>query len=252
MTKSKTVDITAEEREIKTKGTVKALRASGYVPAIFYGKGVKENISLKVNEKELNKALSSEAGLNVILNLTMKTKKGEQTEAVIPQDVQIGPISDRVEHIDFRQVNLKEKITTKVPVRMTGTAPGVALGGILVQQLHEIEVKCLPMDIPAQFTIDVSVLATVNSVIKVGEIKFPENVEPLHFHPEQVAVAVVPPKEEKVEVETAPLEQSAEPELIKTKGKEVKEGEEVAPEKGAEAKPAKETKEAAPKADSKK
>ncbi len=244
---SNTVAITAEEREITTKGATNKLRDSGFVPAVFYGKDVKENISLFVSEKDLRKALKTEAGLNVILNLTIKTKKGEHTEAAIPQDVQINAMSDRIEHIDLRKINLKEKITTKVRVRVVGTSPAVALGGILTQQLHEVELKCLPMDIPSQITIDISGLATVGSVIKVAEITFPANVEPLHLHPEQTAVAIVAVKEEKVEETTAaPLEQSAEPELIKTKGKEDKEGE-----AGAEG-AAKDAEAKAPKAEAKK
>ncbi len=238
---SKQVNITVEERTLSSKGTMHKLRDSGLVPGIFYGKDVKQNIMLTFVEKDLRKALHTEAGLNVILNLTIKTAKGEQVEAVIPQDVTFHPITDRIEHIDLRKINLKEKITTKVPIKLVGTAPGVALGGILVQQMYEVEVRCLPTEIPSSITIDISSLDKVNIFLKAGEIKFPANVEPLHLHAEQAVVSIMAPKKEE-DLTVAPLEQSAEPELLKTKGKEGEEEEgaapaagEKAPEKGKEA-----------------
>ncbi|MBU0580672.1 MAG: 50S ribosomal protein L25 [Candidatus Margulisbacteria bacterium] len=219
---AKKVNLNAGIREEVGK-KVKNLRLKGIVPGIFYGKGNK-NINLEINEKDLKKALSTEAGFNVIINLTIKDAKGEQNESVIPQDVQVNPITDKVEHVDFRKIDLKEKITTKVPVHLVGIAPGVKLGGILVHQLHEVEIRCLPTDIPAHIDIDITSLADIGAVIKVGEIKFPEKVEALHLHPEQTAVAVLAPKKEE-EVVAAPLEASAEPEVI---GKGKVEGEEGA------------------------
>ncbi|MFC1517804.1 50S ribosomal protein L25 [Candidatus Margulisiibacteriota bacterium] len=220
---SKTIKLKAETREDLGTSKAKRLRAKKLVPGIFYGKGAK-NISLQFEEKSLKKALSTDAGLNVIMELTIKTAKGEQTESVIPQDVQFNALNDSLEHIDLRKINLKEKIVTKVPVRLVGDAPGVKTGGILVQHFNELELKCLPTDIPSHIDIDISGMADIGATIKVGEVKLPGNIEALHLHPEHVAVALMAPKKEE-EPEVAPLEEGVEPEVI---GKDKEEGEEGA------------------------
>lgn len=243
------VKLIAEEREDLGSGKVKRLRQEGLVPGIFYGKGEK-NINLQMKAKDLQKVLSTEAGLNVIINLTIKSKKGEIVEPAFPQDVQINALTDKLEHIDLRKINLKEKITTKVRVRLTGEAPGIKQGGILIQQLHEIEIKCLPTDIPSSIDINISGLDNIGSALKAGEIKFPENVEPLGLQADQVAVAVLAPKKEE-EVVAAPLEQGVEPEVI-GKGLEAKEAAEAGAEGKVEAKAPEKGKEKEAKAEPKK
>jgi len=237
---AKKVKLTAELREVHGK-QVSQLRRKHLIPGIFYGKGAK-NISLQFNEKDLVKVLSTAAGFNVIIDLTIKDAKGEQLESVIPQDVQVNALTDKVEHVDLRKIDLKEKIVTKVPVRLVGTAPGVKQGGILVHNLHEVEIKCLPTEIPSSIDIDISGLMDIGAAIKIGEVKFPENVETMHLYPDQVAVAVLAPKQEEEVVAAAPLAEGVEPELVGEKGKKEKEGEEGAPaaaegkiEKGKEA-----------------
>jgi large subunit ribosomal protein L25 len=222
---TETRDLVADVREITTKGDLKAMRSNGFMPGIFYGKGV-ENVNLKLSEKEVKKILHTDAGRNVIINLSIKGEKGEQKETVIPQDVQVNPLTDLVEHIDLRQINLKEAITTAVAVRLIGTAGAVKKGGILVQNLHHVDVKCLPTDIPPHIDIDITILEEIGNVVKVAEIKFPENIEVLHLHPEQTAVAIMSPRKEvEPDPAEAAAEESVEAEVVGGKGKEEAEGE---------------------------
>ena len=221
---TETRDLVAEVREITTKGDLKAMRSNGFVPGIFYGEGV-ENVNLKLSEKEVKKILHTDAGRNVIIHLSIKSEKGEQKETVIPQDVQVNPLTDMVDHIDLRQINLKEAITTSVEVRLIGIAGAIKKGGVLMQNLHQVDVKCLPTDIPPHIDIDISILEDLGDVVKVSEIKFPDNIEVLHLHPEQTAVAIMSPRKEVETEETEAGAESAEPEVVGGKGKEEADGE---------------------------
>jgi len=196
------VDLKAEEREVKGK-KVKHLRNKGLLPAVVYGHNMK-TMSLCLNVKEYKKAISGESGTNVIINLSVKDGK-EETLPVITHAIQHNAMTDEVIHVDFQKINMKEKIHTKVPIECLGEAIGVKEeAGILVQVLNELEINCLPMDIPPHFEINVAELK-IGDAINVSDLKTAISSEiEILTELEALIVHVVPPAKEEV-VEPTPL-----------------------------------------------
>ncbi len=229
----KKVSLEAGIREKTGKGSSGRLRRRGYIPAILYG-GKEAPQSLIVNIKDLKKALSTEAGENVIISL----KVGDKTRMVIVKDLQVDLIREDLLHVDLYQISLKERLKASVPIVVRGEAPGVKEGGILQHRLREIEVECLPTEIPESIPIDVGDLRIGNS-LHVKDLRVTGDIKILADGEESV-VSIVPPTVEEVAPPT-PEEVVAEPEVI---GEE----KEVSPEE-AEKKPVpppKEAKEASP------
>jgi len=249
------VSLEAEIREKTGTGSSGRLRRTGYIPAILYG-GKEAPQSLIVNIKDLKKALSTEAGENVIISL----KVGDKTRTVIIKDLQTDPVKGDLLHVDLYQISLKEKLKASVPIEVRGEAPGVKEGGILQHRLREIEVECLPTEIPEFIPVDVSGLSIGDS-LHVKDLRVTGDLKILADGEESV-ISVVPPTVEEVAPPT-PEEVAAEPEVIGEEKEAVPgEAEEEAkktpappPKEAAEAKPpAKDGKkpEKAPKAEEKK
>jgi large subunit ribosomal protein L25 len=166
------VTLTAEKRDRSGKSAARSLRRSGRVPAVVYGHG-DETRSLSVNTHELQKLLSSISVENTIISLQIKD--GESTQALI-REVQYHPTRSEVLHLDLYQIHAGEKINLTIPVRLHGNPVGVRdEGGVLQQVLHELNVECLPRDIPEGFDIDVDGLAIGDSVhirdVSVANVK---------------------------------------------------------------------------------
>lgn len=222
------VTLNAVQREHLGKGACKQLRKEGMIPAVVY-KGGKEGMVIQVDSKELWKALHTEAGENAIIE--MKIKSGDKTskKTVIVQEKQRDPVTDVFLHVDFHEISLKEKLKVKVPVSTKGEPVGVKEDkGILSQTIWEIEVECLPTEIPEHVDVKVEELRIGDS-IHVKDITIPGDIVILD-DPEKVIVSVIPPKAEEVEEEEGELEEGeVEPEVIK-KGKQDEEEGEEAPE----------------------
>jgi large subunit ribosomal protein L25 len=224
----------AEKREVGTDKTLKLLRQKGRIPAIVYG-GSDPAVAVSIDEKSLQSAIHSERGRNALI--TLKVADGSQ--AVLVKEMQRNPITRAIVHVDFQRVSLKEKIETSVPVHIKGEAPGVKLGGgVLEYVVREAKVRCYPAEIPASIDADVSNLQ-INASIKAKDLPVPQGVE-LLLDPESIIVTIVAPTilEEAPApgaAEAAAGAAAAEPEVIK-KGK-VEEGEEgaAAPAAGAKA-----------------
>lgn len=203
------VALKAEPRE-SGKGSAHRTRAEGYVPAILYGKNT-PNVSLKVNGRELSRALQTGAGRN---NLFRVEVGAEEPRTCIIKEVQTDPVSGRILHVDLFQISLKDRIHTSVAIVIHGEELVEKAGGILQHGLRELEIECLPTDIPEHIVVDVSKLR-VGQHIAAGDVKLPENVR-LVSDPEEVVVAVVAPKHAEVEAaETEAAAGPAEPELVK-------------------------------------
>lgn len=215
------------------------LRFTGFVPGIVYGKG-KESIPVKVSLKDIHGIRGGHLAENVLLDLTVKGEEKEPAKTVIVKEIQKDFIKGDLLHIDFNEISLKEKLKTKVAIEVVGEAIGVAQGGILDQILHELDIECLPTDIPPRIDLDVTAL-TIGQTVFVKNLIIPEKVTVLS-NPELPVVSVAVPKAEE-EVVAAPVEGApTEPEVI---GKGKKEEEEIVPE-AAEGK-TKEKEEAKPK-----
>lgn len=210
---------------------VRRLRDTGMIPGVIYGKA-KKAIPVQVSIKDIHGVEGADIAENVLLDLTVKDEKGKSTKTVIIKEVQKNCLKGNWLHIDFNEISMEEKLKTKVAIDVTGDSVGVAQGGILDQIMHELEIECLPADIPPHIKIDVTSL-TIGQTVYVKDLVIPPRVAVLS-NLEMPVVSVSAPKEEE-EVVAAPAEgEAAEPEVIK-KGKKEEEGEEA--EKGAEAKP---------------
>jgi large subunit ribosomal protein L25 len=181
----------------KGKEEARRLRHQGLIPAVVYGQR-EETIPITLNPQELSKVLREGSGERTLINLIIEGLEGAPiTKTVILKEKQIDPLKKTWLHADLYTIAMHEEINVGIPVRIVGKAPGVAQGGILEQVLREIEVKCLPADIPSSIDVDVSAL-NIGDSIHVAEITL-EKAKIL-ADAGQTIVTIVPPKEEVVAV----------------------------------------------------
>ena len=216
--------VTATNRNDRGKNAMRRLRRQGLVPGVVYG-GKGENIAVSVDPKALQKVLRSEAGRNAILKLDIA---GRGATNAILKGWQVDPIKETFLHADFYRIAMDVAIRVTVPILVKGEARGVKVdGGILELILREIEVECLPGDIPERIEVDVTDLG-LNGALRVSDL--PENAKVKVLEaPDQVVVHVVSVKEEAAPAPgaAAPVEGEAaaapaEPEVMK-KGKKEEE-----------------------------
>jgi len=206
------VKLAAQRRSETGKGAARTLRRSGYVPAVVYGHG-EETQACKLEWRELEKVLTSVHWENTVIDLNMDNGK---TANVLIREVQLHPCRPEVLHVDFLAIHKDEKVKLDVPIEIVGVAPGVKEGGILEHHRMEVEIRCLPSNIPASLEINVSGLA-MGDVASVRDLVVPEGVEILSDLDGTIC-SVVPPAvlKQEVEVEEAALaaEEEVEPEVI--------------------------------------
>ncbi len=205
------ITLEVEKRDIKSP--LGEMRKSGKIPAVFYGKKEKSTpiaLSFAIFEKTLQTA-----GESTVLHL-----KGAGIDVdVLIYDVDRDPVTDKPRHVDFYAIEKDKKLEVKIPLEFIGVAPAVKdMGAVLVKVMHELEIEALPKDLPHNLVVDLSTLATFDSVIKVKDIKLPAGVE-VKGNVEEIVASVYEPKEE---VEAAPVDLSAIE--VEKKGKEAKEG----------------------------
>ena len=165
------------ETRIRTgKGGSRKVRQDGLVPAVVYGKGV-EALNLRLDPKALQQAVATEAGWNTLL--TLKGDGPFDGLVVILKDMQIDAIRRNPTHIDFLAIDLKKTLAVMVPVQPVGKSQGEIEGGTLQLVRHEIEVYCLPTNIPTSIEIDVTAL-NIGEVVHIDEVSLPEGVESQH------------------------------------------------------------------------
>jgi large subunit ribosomal protein L25 len=214
----KDITIAAETRDSRGKNEARRLRVKGSMPAIVYGaQGDPEPVA--ISPKEIGKILNSKTGHNTIFNLSLA---GGDSTPVMIIDWQYDPIKDSLLHVDLKRIDLTKRIHVKVPIATHGDPKGVKLqGGLLELITREVEIDCLPDEIPEQFDIDVSELS-IGQSIRAGDVPLPGSVKLLST-PDAVIAHVVSLKAE----EPAPGESAAvaEPEVVK-KGKKEGEAEE--------------------------
>lgn len=217
------ITLKAVVREESGKSACKHIRKDGKIPGVVYKDGEK-GFSVEVDRKEFRRVLHTEAGSNVIITMEIEGKEKGEIKTVIVKETQIDPLNDKFIHVDFHEISLKDKLKVKVPIEVKGEAVGVTGSeGVLSQILWELEVECLPADIPEHVYVNVESLE-IGDVIHVKELVLPKEVTVLE-DPGQVVVSVHVPQAEE-EAEAVEGEEGAvEPELIK-KGKTEEEGEE--------------------------
>ncbi len=208
------ITLKAEKRKI-TGRKVKNLRKEGQIPANIYGKDVK-SLSIQVGVKDLE-SVFKKAGETGIIEVTV----GKEVRPVLVHNMQVHPVTDEVLHVDFMQVNLKEKVNANIPVELVGESPAQKSGiGSAVLLVKELEVEALPGDLPEKFEVDATILTEVDQVVKISDLKYDKDKVEVKNDAESIVAKVEPPQKEEVVV--APV----------TETTEVKEGEEKPAEGG--------------------
>ena len=210
-------------REQRGKGAARRTRLTGLVPATLYGDH-KDAISLSVNAKQIARILRSETGHNTIFSVQVA---GGKEEKAMMKDWQVDPVSGSLLHVDLLRIAMDVRMRVKVPVHTFGEPQGVKMqGGVFEMVTREVEVECLPGDIPEEFKMDVSELL-IGKQLRAADLPLDPKKVKLLTDPQRVLAHVVvlkkeeePAPEAAVAAETAP----AEPEVIK-KGKKEEEGE---------------------------
>lgn len=181
------IEISAKTRKAQGTGASRRLRKADMVPGIVYGAG--EATMIELDHNTLYFALKKEAFHASVLSLDLDGKK----ESVLLRDFQMHPFRQQVQHIDFQRVDAKKKIHMKVPLHFVNAevCPGVKLsGGIVTHVLNELEIVCLPADLPAAIEVDLTTLDLAHSV-HVSDVKLPKGVEVATHHHAADAVATV-------------------------------------------------------------
>ena len=168
---AKTHTLKAEDRKRTGTGMLKQMRREGFIPSVVYGGGA-DNRNVKVSSKDFRDMIAQSASANVLVDLELD---GGARQLAFVQDLQHDPLSGAILHADFLAVGDDTEITAPIPVHLIGEAVGVKLGGQLEQLLYNIEIKCLPKDLPETIDGDVSEL-DIGDVLHVKDMQWPEGV----------------------------------------------------------------------------
>ena len=188
--------ITAELREKTGKGENRRLRREGLIPGILYGKGT-ETLSLTFPARQIQQVAAGEGSKLLTLQIP-----GQAERSVVLKDTQYDFLYKNIRHVDLQEVSLTQRLTVSVPVVIIGEDARKTDGGVVQQQLHELEVECLPTNIPEQLHVDVSELGIGKSVT-VGGLNPGEGIQ-IKTSPEEVVVHISAPS--KAEAEEEPSE----------------------------------------------
>ena len=216
------IKLDVQIRQIVGTRSVKAVRNDGYVPAVVYGGGKHGPTTIKVDRRSYEKVKRQHAGQSVVfhLNVLEGEKKLRDYSAIVKEE-QSDPLSEELLHIDFKRISLKEEIEVKVPVKLVGEPVGVKQdGGSLDQAIWELDVVCLPTNLPESLEVDVSEVH-IGHGVHVKDLALPAGVTTKH-DPESMIASVVAPMKDADEEPTAEGDGDAEPEVIGEKEREEK------------------------------
>jgi large subunit ribosomal protein L25 len=210
-------ELSAQARAGTGKGHNRKLRASGRIPAVLYGHG-EETRSVSVDAHELERLFAHIHVESTVIDIAVD---GAPVKALV-REVQRHAVRDDVLHVDFYVIHAGERVTVEVPLRITGTAPGVRIGGLLQQSLDTLEIRCLPDSIPDTIVVDISTLEIGDSV-HVRDMSIPEGVEVL-VDGDRTVCSVVPPTVTAEAAAEVAEPGEAEPEVIGRGREEAEEG----------------------------
>ncbi len=214
--------VKADQRPESGKGSARSLRREGLLPAIVYSDG--NSTPVKMNLKEMTKLIYSGVGEHSLITIQLNGEGGKTSDhPVLIKDFQRDPVSEDILHVDFMQVPLDKLISVSVALEIAIKPIGIKMGGIMQRRLREIEVECLPTQIPEKIEVDASSIQ-IGQSYHVSDLSEMEGVR-IVSDPSEVILTVTAPV-----IEEAPAEEeaeaAAEPELVKGKGKEEEEGKE--------------------------
>lgn len=191
-----TIVLEANVRDMSKK--LNHLRNESRVPAAYYGKGV-DNLNIDLDYQDFRRAYQK-GGHNTIMDITVDGK----TLKALVHEVQMDPVTDLFTHIDFIAVDLNKEVTTQIPLVFTGTAPAVKeLGGTLMENRHEVTVKCLAKDLIHEIEVDVTSLEDFNSVLHISDITVPDTIEIVDELELTIATVAAPKTQEQIDAEEA-------------------------------------------------
>lgn len=186
------IDLAAQLRSKEV--SVQAIRRQGSIPAVVYGKG-EDSLALTVSLKDFQRVYKM-AGETTIINLQIA---GRAPKMTLIKDIQLSPDTDAYLHADFYQIKVGEKLRVAVPLKFVGEAPAVKnFGGIVITNKNEVEVECLPPDLPHEITVDLTGLVNIDDAVLVGDLPIGTGVTVLD-NPEESIVVVTPPAAEEIE-----------------------------------------------------
>ncbi len=199
------IGMEVQKREMLGKGASKKMRKERIVPAVIYGPTI-DTTPLEINFKDLSEILDKGGRENVLIDVKIKgVNKTALKKTVIIKDVQRHPVRGDIKHVDLFEVQMDKVIRVSVPIHITGEAIGVEAGGILQHETRELEVECLPSDIPKSIDVDVTDL-DIGGSFHVSDLDVEENIKIL-VDGEHNIVSVVTPQKEEEEKTAEELEQ---------------------------------------------
>lgn len=183
--------IEVEKRELSSKKSfVKELRSNGHIPGVYYSHDSKESIPFMVTLKNLREALKSDSQV-------YKINVGGKSRDVIMKTIQYHPITEQILHIDLYGVKMDAKVTVKIPIMIIGQSIGVKEGGVLNQSMTELDVACLPANIPQEIEVDISNL-NLGDTIRIEDIKLGDDLDIVGDSSMLIASVVAPAKQEEI------------------------------------------------------
>ena len=192
---SKNINLEVHKRDLVTKGGLKSMRKENKIPGVYYSHDSKESIPFYIMKSEINKAIKA---TSQIFNI----KVGSKERNVLFKSVQYHPISEEIMHIDLYGIKMDQKVAVNISINFIGTPKGVTVdGGILVQGMNEIEIECLPGDIPETLEVNIEELG-INESLRVGDLKLDEKLSVKTDEDQVLASITQAMKEEELEAST--------------------------------------------------
>lgn len=185
------MDVTLQVSARPHIGTAPArrLRAAGQVPAVVYGAGIEGSISVVVGRRDLAAALNTDAGRNALITVQVDG----DSHLTLPREIQVDPVRNEVVHVDFVAIRRDQEVSAEVPIVLTGDAPAVRNDLLVAEHLFQLQISCLPGNLPDHIEVDISGLENVGDVIRTGDLALPEGVT-LATDPEEPIVMVTAPR----------------------------------------------------------
>ncbi len=209
--------VRADKRSEIGKGSARSLRRIGLLPAVVYANG--NSTPIKVNSREISKLISSGVGEHALITIELDEDGAKTSEhPVLVKDYQLDPVTNELLHVDFLEVSLKKNVKVTVPLVIIKQPAGIKMGGILQYRLREVEVECLPTQIPDKIEVDAEFIEIGHS-LHASDLPQQEGIK-IHTDPGEVILTVSAPVIEEPAPVEAVEEEAAEPELVKIKGKE--------------------------------
>lgn len=204
-----------QPRDELGKNKVKSLRGKGFIPAVIYAED-KKSQAIKVSHRQLWQLIHQHRLESMVINLKIQDDKKQKGRSCLIKEIQYDPVKGDIIHVDFNEISLTKVIKVNVPVVAKGEPIGVKQeGGSLEHILWEIEIECLPTDIPKGIEVDVSQLK-IGDAIHIKDITFPPNIKVLNA-PEAIVFSLTAPIKEEVVAPAVEGEEKQEPEVIKEK-----------------------------------